>query len=157
MINYFVVFVMFLSINTFADEPIKLVLEKNDDIGLFLYLKNVSEKSVLINKRFALGSSVAPSEVELVIFNKNGNFFPFQVKINLRPPSKEDLFLLEPGQHIGKEFSFDEIISYYDLTSGEYRVQAMYKHVPIYDNKLPSDKNVYSGLLTSNRVTFEVK
>jgi hypothetical protein len=57
MIKYVIFLIMLLSNSAFAEEPIKLILENNNN-NLKLFLKNESSERVLVNKRFSLGSTI---------------------------------------------------------------------------------------------------
>lgn len=147
--KYLVLLIMLFSLEVSAMETIKIEL-KNHNNNLILSLINVSQEDILINKRFLLGSSVDPCEVELVIMDKNGNNFPFCVRINVEPITDEDLVLLKPGEFIEEEYKIGSLIYYYELPVGHYKVKAIYK------NKYWIEKGVFDGLLTSDFVNIEV-
>ncbi len=111
---------------------------------------NISQKEILINKRFTIGSSVDPCEVELIITDKNGRYLPFAPRVNIISITDNDLMLLKPCQFIEKEYKIERLILYYDLAVGYYTVKAVYK------NKYWEDKGVFSDTLISNPVNIEV-
>ncbi len=121
--KYLVLFILLFSLEVSAMETIKIELKSHNN-NLRLSLINISQEEVLINKRFAIGSSVDPCEVELIIMHENGKYFPFDVRINIRPITDKDLILLKPGEFTEVEFKIESLIYYYDLSVGHYKVQA---------------------------------
>ena len=151
MIKYIVVLIMLFTNSAFAEEPVQLILENHRN-GLKLTIKNVSKKSILINQRFALGGIYDESEVEFEIVNKEGISFPLQVQIKITCRlSEEDIILLKPGITTFQYYQISRLVSYYGLTSGQYRVKAKYK------SECGLEKGIFEGSLESNWVAIEVK
>lgn len=149
--KYFLILIMLLSTNTNATEPIKLILENHDNIYLYLCLKNISEESVLVNKRFSYSGYLNPSEVVFTIIDKEGIELPFQARVKIGPLTEKDIYLLKPGESTCVEFSIKKLASIYCLKAGQYRAEA------IYQNNHFKDKGVFFQTLVSDWVTFEVK
>jgi hypothetical protein len=147
--KYLVLIIMLFSLEVSAVDTIKIEL-KNHNNNLVLNLMNISQKEILINKRFTIGSSVDPCEVELIIADKNGQSFAFAPMVNIRPITDTALILLKPGEFIEKEYKIKRLILDYELVAGHYSVKAIYK------NKYWEDKGVFSDTLKSNSVNIEV-
>ena len=148
--KHLVLIFMLFSLESSAVETIKIEL-KNLNNNLVLNLMSVSQKEVLINKRFTIGSSADPSEVELIINDKNGKYFLFAPMVNIRPITDKDLILLKPGEFIEKEYKIKRLVLDYGLVAGHYTVKAVYK------NKYWQDKGVFSDTLISNLENLEIR
>lgn len=99
--------------------------------SILLYLVNTSDESVFLNKRFSLGSKFDLSELTLEITDVDGNQYPFSVKNKLGMATNEEFIRLEPNEVIGKAFNITQLIQYYDLDTGNYKLKAFYQNKSI--------------------------
>jgi hypothetical protein len=147
--RYLALLVILFSLEVSAVEKISMEL-KNSNNNLLLRLTNISQEDLLVNKRFSIGSSVDPCEVELIIYDESGKYFPIDVRVRIGTIIDDDLILLKPGEYIDKEFKLERLILYYDLAASHYTVKAVYKNI------YWEDKGVFSDTLISNPVNIEV-
>jgi hypothetical protein len=147
--RYLALLVILFSLEVSAVEKISMEL-KNSNNNLLLRLTNISQDDLLVNKRFSIGSSVDPCEVELIIYDESGKYFPIDVRVRIGTIIDDDLILLKPGEYIDKEFKLERLILYYDLVAGHYTVKTVYKNI------YWEDKGVFSDTLISNPVNIEV-
>jgi hypothetical protein len=147
--KYLILIIMLFSLEVSAMETVKIELKNHNNI-LILNLTNISQENILINKRFAIGAPVYQCEVDLIIMDKNGQIFPFDLRINIDSITDNDLLLLKPGKFIEKEYKIEDILYYYSLPVGQYEVKAVYK------NTYWRYKGVFSDTLISNPVNIAV-
>lgn len=154
MIKYFVVLIILLTNNVFAEEPIKIELE-NKDNNLRLYLIG-SPGLVFVNKRFSFDHSPStPRDIDFEFVDTKGEKYPFTSMVDGGPVEEKDIVFLWPGDIIGREFIKRYLISKYSLEPRIYKVRAIYENIhDVHWNWI--DSKVYTGRLTSNWVIFEV-
>lgn len=149
MIRYFFIIILLLSINIGATETLRLDLKYDND-NFKLLLINVSNRNILVNKRFAISSHY---NVDFIIENEKGKNIASMVFADSiwDITAEECLVLLEPHEIFGLEVDKKSLIELYSLTSGKYKVMAFYINTDF------ADKGAFIGKLTSDWVNFEVK
>ena len=116
-----------------------------------MILENISEHSLVVNKRLLLNYDVTfPHEVLFKIIgpdNKPLEFIPI-VKAGL--PKIEDFIPLLPKEFIIKIYQLDRYFSF--SKKGKYTIQATYENY-----YQPSSMKVWTGSIKSNIVKIKVK
>ena len=135
--------------NLFAENTVVLGLE-NVDGYLKVFIQNTLSEELLVNKRFAIGTSAGPSELVISFTDVNGKNYPFSAKVKLGAATENDLMLLEPNMFIGRVFELSRLANYYDLKSGSYSIKVTYK------NRSDFNKGVYSNILESSTIVIKI-
>ncbi len=156
MIKYILVFSLFLSISTYAEEPLKLEFENKNNEYLRLTITNITHLPVLMNKRFQyiFSSSMDPSEVKLEILDKDEQRIEYPSRfIEGDGMTRKHVILLFPGEVVGTDIPITTVMSYFNMLPGIYKVRAIYQNKIEFGEEF---KDIYNGKLTSNWVTFKI-
>ena len=148
--------------SSWNDQMKKLILEIemdkstnqfNNPIFVIVRLKNLGDDPVTVNGRMSVNYPNAPDalrDITFIVTDPNGEPVSFKASVNIRPPEKEDILVLSPGEMIEKKYNI--VILYSIEEIGSYSAYA------IYHNSFETDHNIltWKGELPSNIVRFEV-
>lgn len=123
----------------------------SDNNKLNIKLVNNSSTDIIINKRFSLGREGKRGNIEFYFTDINGDIHKLTAKINYGRVTESDLMKLPPGKSFGKQFNINELLDYYDLAPGVYRVNAKYKNFNL------EEMGAFIGEIESKPILLEIK
>jgi hypothetical protein len=126
----------------------KPVYERGEAIYLTLTLKNGTDETLSVNRRWRM-----LQEIDFELFKDPGGFQPFRPSNDKAPFKKEDFVLVKPGKEIRKTVDINELLVT-PLTSGIYGIRGSYKNEET-GKALGIDG--WLGDIVSNRVNFQIK
>jgi hypothetical protein len=122
-----IILLVFVSNTGLARDFMDLKIVKYES-SFLLYLVNTSDERIFLIMIFSLGSKFDFSELTFELTDTNGNKYPFSVKNKLGMATSEQFINIEPNEVIGKVFSITQLVQYYDLGMGDYKLKVFYQN-----------------------------
>lgn len=124
-----------------------------EEVLVSMVLTNETQEPITVNKRFAVneeaGVEAGFGEVFFIIKDSANNPLPFLPLVKVWHPEEEDFTTLQPGELTAWII---ELAWPYDLSPGEYTVQAIYRSAVV-----PEGIEAWIGTLSSNTLTLRIE
>lgn len=141
--------------------PLKLTLTldrsvygASDEIWATLFLENVGDRPILVNKRMLMNAGGVPElmrEVEFVFIDPEGKGVPFLAMLNVGFPKPKDFVELRPNSRIEHKYNLRKYYGPY--LPGNYSVKGVYQNTAH-----PDDTQVaWTGRVESNIAEFTIE
>lgn len=107
-------------------EELKLSLSATAS-NIRLLIKNISDRSVTVDRRLAIGSHSAPVEVTLEIRDEKNRPLEFLNPQNIRAATEFDWIVLNPNEFLGADMDIAKVGENFGVRLGNYSVKARYE------------------------------